>query len=80
MCKSFGMTSDAALVGSAEASEILGVDRSTLLRWAAAGRIKGIKLGPETAPFVFDRAEIERVAAEIERSATDGTGSEAVNQ
>jgi predicted site-specific integrase-resolvase len=60
------MKSDAEPIGSAEASTILGVDRSTLLRWAAAGRINGKKLGSGTASFVFDRAEIERVRAEIE--------------
>lgn len=34
-----GMTPTQALIGTAEACVLLGVDRSTLTRWVGAGRI-----------------------------------------
>lgn len=53
------------LVTAAEAAETLGVDRSTLTRWAQAGRItEHIKVPGLRGPRLFERAEVERVAAE----------------
>lgn len=53
---------DADLIGSTEALGILGIDRSTLSRWVAAGR-----LTPTTrlsgGAFVFRRPEVEALAA-----------------
>jgi len=50
------------LLNSAEASEELGIDRSTLSRWVAAGRIApATKLPGIRGPFLFTRAEVQRV-------------------
>jgi hypothetical protein len=57
------MTQD--LLSSAAAAARLGVDRSTLNRWVAAGRISTVaKLPGLRGPFVFAAAEVDRVAAE----------------
>jgi predicted site-specific integrase-resolvase len=56
---------NADLIGSAEACEILGIDRATLVRWIAASKIaKVTKMPGQTGAYVFERAEIERAAAE----------------
>jgi predicted site-specific integrase-resolvase len=54
------------LIGSAEACSILGdIDRGTLVRWIAAGKIAYVtKLPGGTGAYVFDRAEVERVKRE----------------
>ena len=58
------------LIGSAEACTILGdIDRGTLVRWIAAGKIAYVtKLPGETGAYVFDRAEVERMAAEQDKA------------
>lgn len=49
------------LLTSAEACERLGVDRSTLSRWVALGRITPAMKGPGLrGPYFFDPAEVER--------------------
>jgi len=54
------------LLNSAEASEELGIDRSTLSRWVAAGRIApATKLPGIRGPFLFTRAEVQRVKAAV---------------
>lgn len=51
-----------ALLTSAEACEFLNIDRSTLSRWVAAGRIAAAtKLPGIRGPFLFTRSEVERV-------------------
>lgn len=58
------------LVGSTEAIEILSIDRSTLSRWAAAGRITPVqRLSGENGAMLFLRADVEALAAELERAA-----------
>ena len=55
------------LIGSAEACRILGVSRATLTRWAKAGRLHAIPTGTAAnAALIFDRAEVERVKAEMQ--------------
>ena len=50
---------------SAEACKRLGIDRSTLSRWVASGRITpSLKMPGLRGPFLFDAAEVERVKAE----------------
>ena len=57
-----GMTSFADVVTSAEACEALHVDRSTLTRWVAAGKITPLtKLPGSTGAFLFDPSEVERI-------------------
>lgn len=52
-------------MGAAEAEELLGVSRDKLIRMATDGRIKkAVKLAGDNGQWVFDRAEIERMAAE----------------
>lgn len=49
----------------AEAAAILAVNRKTVLRRVAAGILKPTqKLPGETGAYLFDRAEVERLAAE----------------
>lgn len=52
---------------SAEACEALGnIDRSTLSRWVALGRITPMFKAPGVrGPYFFDPAEVERVKAEV---------------
>lgn len=58
-------TPEPDLIGSAEACDILGIDRSVLVRRIAAGKLKAVtKMPGERGPYVFDRAEVERHAAE----------------
>lgn len=53
------------LIGSAEAAQILGVDRATFNRWAVKGLIStAFKAPGYTGPRLFDRKEIERSAKE----------------
>lgn len=59
-----------ALIGTRQAAEILGVPRTTLASRLAAGTIApAIKLPGRTGAFLFDRAYIEKIAAD-ERDAT----------
>jgi excisionase family DNA binding protein len=59
------------LIGSAEAADMLGIDRSTLSRWIAAGRIKPYqKLPGATGSIVFDRAAVQRLADELAAEAS----------
>lgn len=71
MRKTLLMTSTAALaergveiIGSAKAAEILGVDQSTLNRWAKSGRLPHLmKLDGRTGGRLYDRAAVEAEAA-----------------
>jgi len=54
------------LITSADACETLNIDRSTLSRWVASGRISpATKLPGIRGPFLFTRAEVERVKAAV---------------
>jgi excisionase family DNA binding protein len=51
------------LIGSDEASKILGVHRATFLRWVEDGVIKPVhQLPGVNGAKLFDRAEVERLA------------------
>lgn len=53
------------LVGSSEAADILGVDKATLVRWVARGRVAPVhKLPGGNGAFLFSRAVIIRLAQE----------------
>lgn len=59
------------LIGSAEACQILGINRSTLTRWVATDRITyWVKLPGETGAMLFDRAVVETLAAETDEAAS----------
>ena len=62
MCNAAAMT-DAQLIGSAEACALLNIDRSTLTRWIAAGKLApASKMPGSNGAFVFARAVIEALA------------------
>ena len=54
------------MIGSDEASELLGVHRATLLRWVADGRLKPVHQlpGPNGA-YLFRRADVEKLRDDI---------------
>jgi len=55
----------ADLIGSAEAAQILRINRATFNRWAAKGMIPtALKAPGFTGPRLFDRSEIELIATE----------------
>lgn len=53
-----------ALLSTAEAAELLGVDRSTVSRWVAAGHITPALQGKgENAPMFFAIEDVKTVKA-----------------
>lgn len=55
----------ADLVTSADAARILGVHVATVARRVASGSLRpAMKLPGETGAYLFDRAQVERIAAE----------------
>jgi predicted site-specific integrase-resolvase len=55
------------LIDSAEACTILAIDRSTLSRWVAAGKLTPAMragTGPQSA-FVFNRSDVEAFASTL---------------
>jgi excisionase family DNA binding protein len=60
---------DDDLIGATEAARILDVDKSTLTRWAAAGRIASRRVGRggagQSGTFVFRAADVEALALEL---------------
>lgn len=75
MCNDRRMTQP-PLMGSIEACGILGIDRSTITRWVASGRIAAHKMPGKSGAFLFDPAEVERVRAEAENSVADAVERE----
>jgi excisionase family DNA binding protein len=65
--------SDEPLIGSDEASELLGIHRATLLRWVASGRVTAVhQLPGANGAYLFSRPQIvrlaqRRIAAKAER-------------
>jgi len=57
-----GMTTE--LLGTAAAAEAIGIERSTLSRWVASGRMTPhMQLAGRTGAMLFTRSEVDRVAA-----------------
>jgi hypothetical protein len=58
------------LIGSAEACQLLGgIDRATLVRRIARGELKTVaKLPGLNGQWLFDRAEVLRHKAELEKA------------
>ena len=64
------MHKPAHLIGSAEAAELLGVDRATLNRWVTSGRVQpAAQLPGRTGARMFSRTSIESLAATAARPA-----------
>lgn len=54
------------LIGSAEACEILGVHRATLIRWTEQDKLTPVHRNPGlTGAYVFRRADVERLRDEL---------------
>ena len=51
-------------IGSAEACQILAIDRSTLSRWVALGRLPlAMRVGEsQNAALLFERKDVEKLA------------------
>ena len=51
-------------IGSAEACQILAIDRSTLSRWVALGRLPlAMRVGDsQNAALLFERKDVEKLA------------------
>lgn len=61
---------DEPLIGTAEACEVIGIDRSTLTRWVAQEKIRAAqKLPGQSGAYLFRRTEVQRVAALARASA-----------
>lgn len=57
---------DEVIMGAAEAAKVLGVDRTTVLRWARSGRLTFLrKMAGRRGDFLFDGNLIRRTAAEL---------------
>lgn len=53
------------VIGTSVACTILGVDRSTVIRWVQSGALQPVqKLGPGTGAYLFDREAVEALLAE----------------
>jgi excisionase family DNA binding protein len=60
---------DETLIGSNESCRILEVDKTTLARWAANGRITpAYKLPGRNGAYLFRRADIKALAEQREAS------------
>lgn len=65
MCNDRAMPDEQDLIGSAEACRLLAIHASTLTRWVADGEVAAAhQLPGKNGARLFDRAEIERRAAE----------------
>ena len=65
-----GMPTD--LLATIEAAQEIGVERSTLSRWVASGRIAvAHRLPGRNGAVLFDRAEVERVRDEYAASSSE---------
>ena len=64
------MPSATDLIGSREAEDILSIDRSTLSRWVAAGKLAPVTRLGDSGAFVFQRSHIEALADSRDTGAT----------
>jgi predicted site-specific integrase-resolvase len=54
------------LLGTTEAARIIDVDKATLTRWVAAGRVEAaVKLPKKNGAYLFTRSEVQRMADEV---------------
>ncbi|MGH3098465.1 MAG: helix-turn-helix domain-containing protein [Streptosporangiales bacterium] len=52
-------------IGTAEAAEVLGCHKVTVIRWVEQGRLAAKKLPGENGPYLFDRADVDALAARL---------------
>jgi excisionase family DNA binding protein len=61
VCNSYGVNE--ALMSTAQAAVMLGVDPATITRWVRQGRLAPAFKGPgRTGGFMFYRTDVERLA------------------
>lgn len=54
----------ANLIGTTEAAQRLGVDRSTFFRWVQTGKVQpAVKMPGRTGALLFDPADIDALVA-----------------
>lgn len=54
-----------SLIGSREACDQIGIDRSTLVRWVQLGKaVPAMRLTGDTGAYLFAPSEVARLAAE----------------
>lgn len=59
------------LIGSAEACKILGIERSTLVRWVQLRQIRPAKKLPgPVGPYLYRRSDVERLAEQRKAAST----------
>ena len=59
------------LLSSREVCDQLRIDRSTLTRWVAAGRVTPVHRAPgKNGAMTFASADVDRLAAEMSEGAT----------
>jgi excisionase family DNA binding protein len=59
-------------IGSAEAAEVLGIDRSGISRLVSAGKLKPItKLRGATGAYLFSRADVEAYSESVHSAPAD---------
>ena len=52
-------------IGAAEAADILGVSRATVLRWAADETLRSQKMPGETGAYLFERSDVEELRDDL---------------
>lgn len=58
------------LVGSVEASRIIGIPYTTFMRWVADGRITPVHVNPgPTGAKIFRRADVNQLASDVKAEA-----------
>ena len=59
------------LVGSVEASRIIGIPYTTFMRWVESGRITPVHVNPgPTGAKIFRRADVDKLASEKAEAAS----------
>jgi len=53
------------VIGSVQAAEMLGIDKSTLTRWIIARKVAAQKLPGERGAYVLDLADVKRLRDEM---------------
>lgn len=54
------------IIGTTEASDLLGINRTTLFRWVVAGRVTPTsRLAGPNGAYLFHRTDIERLKREL---------------
>lgn len=61
---------DQTVMSAKAAADRLGVDKSTVTRWIAAGKLKAEKMEGEFGAWMVDRADVEALRDELASAKT----------